>query len=326
MRARQWWWLPVLSLAVVGGVGTRARAADDVARIELYAEVEATGLELDLGTLARVDAVSPEGRQSLERIPICYAPVPGSQRQISRDYIRLKLRQQRVDLSRVELAGAEVVHVVSTTSTIPAETIVRTVTDAILEAMPWPRDETEILPPRVVPDVVVAAADPVLDVEFAPDESFLGSTLAYLHVYAGDTIVHSQAFRFHVGVYHEVYQARAYIPRGGIVGPEQVTTARADIAQLSDRYIADRDAVLGRRATRSIRPGTRLTPDMLERPPVVSRGDRVRVSVEGDQFEISLRGEAREPGALGSVIRVDLPNKQRVYARVSAPGHVVLTQ
>jgi flagella basal body P-ring formation protein FlgA len=58
---------------------------------------------------------------------------------------------------------------------------------------------------------------------------------------------------------------------------------------------------------------------------VVQRGEQVTVSVTGDGFSVSQSGEAMEPGAVGTWIRVRITDKgDPVRAQIIRPGLVVL--
>jgi flagella basal body P-ring formation protein FlgA len=58
---------------------------------------------------------------------------------------------------------------------------------------------------------------------------------------------------------------------------------------------------------------------------VVQRGEQVTVSVTGNGFSVSQSGEAMEPGAVGTWIRVRITDKgDPVRAQIIRPGLVVL--
>lgn len=82
----------------------------------------------------------------------------------------------------------------------------------------------------------------------------------------------------------------------------------------------------GMRLKRSIGAGTLLTPDLLEAPDAVSRGDRVIISASSGPVVIETRGEALASGKIGQQIPVEnLRSQRRIYGIVSAPGRVDVT-
>jgi flagella basal body P-ring formation protein FlgA len=63
--------------------------------------------------------------------------------------------------------------------------------------------------------------------------------------------------------------------------------------------------------------GTVLRPDLLEFPPLVKRGDRVRIVLESAGLRISAFGQAKQKGAQGEMIPVvNLDSNKVIHARV----------
>jgi flagella basal body P-ring formation protein FlgA len=61
----------------------------------------------------------------------------------------------------------------------------------------------------------------------------------------------------------------------------------------------------------------------VEVPPLIRRGDVVRIIAESNTFRISTKGEAKEDGGKGERIRlVNLRSKKNIYAEVVDPGTV----
>ncbi len=87
----------------------------------------------------------------------------------------------------------------------------------------------------------------------------------------------------------------------------------------------DPEHMIGMQARRTIRPGTAITPRMLEKPLAVERGDRVVISAGSDVFSITTRGEAVRSGRVGEQIPVINENSgRRVRGRITKPGHVAI--
>lgn len=322
-------WAPYIlgSLAlVVGWAAPPARAGDPPAVIHLHDSVHTDGRTVALGDVARIEAPDAAEQARLAEIPVCFAPVAGATRSIDRAYVALKLEQHGIAVETVRLEGAETVDITAATSRISADRIRTTIEQAVRDAMPWSPDEVEIRAPRAIRDLRVAASDPELHVEFDPDEDFVGSTLARLRVYGEDELLDTAAYRFHVAVFRDVYVARAAVPRGTVLTTRDLRPQRYDIARLGTDYITDVEQLVGKRTKRTLRPGLPVTAAMVEAPPVVDRGDRVRVDLPGERFLISMNGRALESGAVGSVIRIELATERRVYARVSGPGQATMVE
>ncbi len=86
---------------------------------------------------------------------------------------------------------------------------------------------------------------------------------------------------------------------------------------LPQDVVSDMKEVLGKRMTLAINKGEVLRRGMVEDPPLVKRGDRVRLLVENDQIKITTVGEIREEGRKGDRVKlVNLSSKKEVIGRV----------
>ncbi|MDP2877843.1 MAG: flagellar basal body P-ring formation chaperone FlgA [Holophaga sp.] len=77
---------------------------------------------------------------------------------------------------------------------------------------------------------------------------------------------------------------------------------------------------VGYRLRANVQAGHVLTQSDLEPIPLVSTGERVRISVQFEALIISADATARSSGALGDKIRVELPNRKWVQAIVTGCG------
>jgi flagella basal body P-ring formation protein FlgA len=90
-----------------------------------------------------------------------------------------------------------------------------------------------------------------------------------------------------------------------------------DVAGLPADRIDDPETAIGKRTRRALDSGTVLRPDLLEFPPIVKRGDRVRIIAESAGLRISAYGQVKQKGAQGELIPVvNLDSNKVVYARV----------
>jgi flagella basal body P-ring formation protein FlgA len=90
-----------------------------------------------------------------------------------------------------------------------------------------------------------------------------------------------------------------------------------DLSGLPSDYIADPEAVLGKRTRRLLDANTVLRPDLVESQPIVKRGDRVRIILESAGMRITAAGEVKQKGCLGERIPVaNLDSNKVIQARV----------
>lgn len=114
-----------------------------------------------------------------------------------------------------------------------------------------------------------------------------------------------------------VLVAAHYLGKHHEVQTKDVQWANRSLFQLPQDVISDEKEVLGKRMTLAINRGEVLRKGMVEDPPLVKRGDRVRLLVENHQIKITTLGEIREEGRKGDRVRlVNLSSKKEVIGRV----------
>lgn len=111
------------------------------------------------------------------------------------------------------------------------------------------------------------------------------------------------------------------VTAGRPVNSVDIAFERRDITYTSDA-VFDEAALEGMSARRSLRTGELLRQSMLSEAMLVKRGDAVRILARREQIEVSMSGEAMEPGSRGAVIRVRNASGTVIRARVTGAGTV----
>jgi flagella basal body P-ring formation protein FlgA len=113
----------------------------------------------------------------------------------------------------------------------------------------------------------------------------------------------------------------ADVGSGKPVDAADVALERRDISLVSDT-VSDLALLEGMSARRSLRSGELLRQNMLTAQLLVKRGEAVRIVARNEQIEVSMAGEALDPGARGALIRVRNNNGNVIKARVTGAGTV----
>jgi flagella basal body P-ring formation protein FlgA len=96
-----------------------------------------------------------------------------------------------------------------------------------------------------------------------------------------------------------------------------VRVADVPLSRLPGGAVIRPDQVVGQRTVRRIPQGRPVTRNMVEEPPVVTRGDRVTLIVRRPGLVVTAVGEAREDGAPDGMIQVlNLRSRRTVQGRV----------
>ncbi|WP_181919261.1 flagellar basal body P-ring formation chaperone FlgA [Alkalilimnicola ehrlichii] len=129
-----------------------------------------------------------------------------------------------------------------------------------------------------------------------------------------------------VSVVMPAVQARTIIDRGQVLSMDDVALEPTNISRLRQGFYHRLEEVTGQAASRRIRAGQPLTPALIEEPPAVRRGQRVRIVATHHGIEASTLGEALGEGRVGDVIRVkNISSEQTIHAKIVGPGVVTST-
>ncbi len=120
-----------------------------------------------------------------------------------------------------------------------------------------------------------------------------------------------------VDVFESVVCTHRNLKKGEIVKKDDLYLTRKNISHLSPNILADMSKVVGLMVKHRIKADTCLKGWMLEKSPIVDRGDMVTILAESGDLRVTVPGMVLERGYLGELIRVqNSMSKKKIYARV----------
>jgi len=156
-----------------------------------------------------------------------------------------------------------------------------------------------------------------------PSQPIAGAVPVRVELYAGGQQLLYSHVRAEVLRPVAVAVAATALRRGTILGPDDVGPGTVDRSELPADAVRDPREALGLRVLRRLRPGEVLRHRHLERPPVVERGQLVRMQLVRGALRIQAAGRARDAGAPGDAIRVqNLDSRKEVVGIVRPDGGV----
>mgnify|MGYP001604153557 CR=1 FL=1 len=127
-------------------------------------------------------------------------------------------------------------------------------------------------------------------------------------------------------VFLPVVISTAVINRGETIQRNQLQTQETNIAKTQRGFYHRIDEITGMGAKRRIRANQILSPDLIDQPQLIKRGDKIKIVATRDGISASMPGEALEKGGNGEVIRVrNLSSGKTVEAKVIEAGVVTST-
>jgi flagellar basal body P-ring formation protein FlgA len=126
----------------------------------------------------------------------------------------------------------------------------------------------------------------------------------------------------HIEALAPIAVAAAPLRKGDMLTQDSVQTATRDISDISAPCL-DPQEIIGKKANRAIKEGSVIDRSWLDFPPMITRGQVVKIVLNNGDLHVTTTGTANMNGAKDQIIRVqNNTSKKIIYCRVTAPGIV----
>jgi flagella basal body P-ring formation protein FlgA len=292
-------------------------------RIKLHPETILEKETVQLADIAVVSGGKTEDRQAMAATVVARAPQPGQTRFVGRDYIRIRLKQAGFKTADIRFEGVQDVRIARQSASLPAEPIRRAVESAIRSRMPWQNEDVRISAIEFDESVRLPTGKLTYRVIPKRHEDYLGQTVLGLHLFVDGQPVRKLWVNARIAVMADVVTVAKPLGKHQHIQLADLTLQRHDLADLGADAIRRMEDAVGRRTTRMIYPDTVLQTGMIAMPPLVKRGDVVKIVAAAGSMTITATGRVKEQGRIGEMIRVmNTGSKRIILARVTGPGSV----
>ena len=282
--------------------------------VRAFDRAEVAGDQILLESIARVDGADAEQVSALKAVVIGRSPLPGKSRVVEPALVLARLKQCGFDPAGLDLQLPAEITVGRSSTTVGREQV-----EEILRA--WIRQQAgegvRVKEIRVNESLVLPQG-PVATRVLAPKSTELVGTVPLTVTFKVDGDAERRlSATVSLERMTRVVVARRPLGRFKPVDPEDVEVRAVDAAGLPHDCITDPAEVIGKRTRRLVDSGAALRHDMVESPPLVKNGDRVRIVAESEGLRISAFGQVKQRGAQGELIPVmNLDSNKVVQARV----------
>jgi flagella basal body P-ring formation protein FlgA len=291
--------------------------------IRLRAESVVRGPEMRLGELGEISTPDETWQRQLEAIDVGRAPLPGASRTVDLPYLAARLKQAGVDPARLRMEAPARVTVTTKSRRIPGAELVEAVRAALLRQMRGRPEDVAVEPLAPPADFTVAEGAVDFAVRFPGGVRPEGGVVAAaVEVRVDGTPARVVSVPVRLAMLEEVLVAVRPVGRQAVLTPDDVRLERRAILPGQEPF---RDAADLRqyRTLRSLARGEVVLRSALDRPPAIRRGEVVLLTAERLGLRAVTRGEAREDGRVGQVIRVrNLASGREVYGLVGPDREV----
>ncbi len=121
-----------------------------------------------------------------------------------------------------------------------------------------------------------------------------------------------------VNRYEPVVCATRYVKRGEVLTERDIVLKKVNLAKAPSRLLRDPAKAIGKQVKSSLRAGHAVRYSVLEDPPVIEKGDRVKLLATSGGIQVTTVGIAMDEGREGDQIEVEnMRSKKIVVGRVA---------
>lgn len=304
--------------AVWVGWTTVAHAVVDApASVRCYEHSDIESDQILLGDIARVDGSDVNLVQRLKAVALGRAPLPGKTRELERSSLIGRIRQSGIDPSRLDLQIPPEIVVARLAMTVGREQIEPAIRSFVQQQIGAADQRFRIKEVRIEEPVVLPQGRLTTRVTGPKNSDWIG--LIPLNVFLKVDGEAEKRLSATVSIERltRVVVARRPLGRYKPIDEDDIEVKHLDAAGLPSDCITRPEMVIGKRTRRPLDSGSVLTEDLIEYPPLVKYGDRVRIIAETAGLRISAFGQVKQKGAQGELIQVvNLDSNKAIQARV----------
>jgi len=313
--------MPAAALAAVAGcllwaaAGLAGAAGPTSVRCHEQADIAAD--QILLGDIARVDGGDETFVRRLEAVVIGRSPLPGKTRALDRAAILTRIKQSGIDPAPLDLQIPSDVLVTRAAVTLGRDQIEQIVREYIQQQAAGAADELRIKEIRIGEPVVLPQG-PLTSRVVAPKNTEWAGTIPLSVVFNVGAEPEKRVWAtVSIERTTRVVVARRPLGRYKPIDDDDLEVKAVDAAGLPADCITQPETVIGKRTRRPVDTGTVLRPELVEFPPLVKNGDRVRIIAETSGLRITAFGQVKQKGGQGELVQVmNLDSNKVVYARV----------
>jgi flagella basal body P-ring formation protein FlgA len=253
---------------------------------------------------------------------LCNAPAIDSSVTIKTGTIQTKIQRSSDLKEEIKWIGSPETVVTRKSVSINADDMLESIDEYIFQQKETlPPAEYSFVPRQLPIPFKIPTGD--LEIRIVPSNpEIIGSTRFALIYKVNGTIVKNLSIRGKLKAMAPVAVMSQSVRKGAILHPEMVTMKEQDLSTLRTPCTNLR-MVLGKKLTKRLQVGTVLDLSFIEFPPVIHKGQLVKMVINHKGIQLVATGIASTNGKQDQIIRVmNTRSDKSVFCKVSSPGIV----
>ncbi len=227
------------------------------------------------------------------------------------------LSSHGLEMARVKMDFPRQIIVERSSSAISRDEIMGLYKNHILEALGKSREDLIIKDVDCPESLSVPPGRRVSRVVARPGERYLGRVTLLVEFFVNDRKVSSVDVSATVSLFQAVAHTTRAVRRNAVIDFEDVDLRKIVITNSDQGLYSELESVVGMQATKNIGPLQPVQRGDLTNAVVLRRGDTVTIVYETSGFRVTARGQARQSGIQGQIIRVvNVESNRSVDCRV----------
>ncbi len=302
-------------LILQGLIGEILAAA--ATRIHVSTMTQIDGAQILLGKIAKIEGNDPVLLKRINGVVIGRSPLPGRRREIEPSLIKRRLKQNKIDPDQLVLQIPAQVFVERSFIEISRDKIKFLVSEYISNNLINNLSDARIKDIRVSENLKLPGGRITYTVKPPRSNDMAGKIPFTVNFEVNGKFYKRVWATATVEIFTHVVVTKKPLGRHKPITEDDIEMKKMDLAKLPSNVITDPEVVLGQRTRRAIGSHTVLRSNLVEFPPLLKRGDVVRILAEIGGIKITALGQVKKKGRLGERIPVmNFDSKKVLYARV----------
>lgn len=267
---------------------------------------------------------APDGLDKAEaaRVMVCQSPPPGRQRVLNGHFIKNRFAHAGIK----DVVVPEQVIIERAAGLVPMSALRKVILKRLSAIAGEDASRLNVTFISGLSDVQVPLGAVELRVDLSENEDLRGRMMVPVEIFVDGEKIDTRRIDVEASLEVEVWTAKYNLPRGKVITTDHVTKTLVNLTETRGRpYRAD-ESIIGMRVTRTVPGGAVLVSGMVEKSPLVKKGDVVTIIVRDGAVTVKTFGIVQKTANLQAMVPVvNLDSGIKIFARVVDKSTVCVT-
>lgn len=280
---------------------------------QVLPEVQIQGSQITLASLVKLPGMTAAQKQLLQQNVIGISPQPGKTKIIAGEVVRQHLASLGLDSDSGIIPEEICVTRESQILTLPE--VIERIQSQFLPTLPWKEVKVERI--EWAENLVLPAGRTEVKFECQPQTNFAVPFYLMANFRVDGELVRRLFLRTSLSVYSNVPVAASPLTPREEITSDKILWEKRRLSSLLHLPIESEKEFAEKRVRYSIPAGTILTQSLLYTPPLIKRGDEVKLLYQDQNIQLSVLAKAMGSGIRGERVKVmNLDSKREILAEV----------